>query len=115
HLGEHAEERAQADDPDEEAELAGADARGTRVADGEAVDERLRGQDVEPLAPGAGRRGALAEQGGRRDLDERAGRAGRHAGLIGVAGAVIALVGDPARLGLAALAGAERELAGLVE
>ena len=43
------------------------------------------------------RRRALAEQIERVDLDQRAGRAGRHAGLIAVRDAVIALVGDPAR------------------
>src|SRR5262249_2876309 len=61
------------------------------------------------------RRRALAEQIVRVDLDQRSGRARRHARLIAVRHAVIALVRDPARACDATGARAERERAALVE
>ena len=61
------------------------------------------------------RRRALAEQVVRVDLDQRAGRARRHARLIAVRDAVIALVRDPAGARDAAGAGTELQRVLLLE
>ena len=110
----------QADHPQQQRRVATAADLGLAAgADVDAVDERLAGQDLLAIdldlliEAGAGRRRrrrrALVEQIVGRQLDQRAGRARRDAGLIAVGRAVVALVGDAARTGDAAGAGPERE------
>jgi hypothetical protein len=85
----------------------------------DALGERVGRQDLAAIGiellieagPGGGgdRRRPLAEEVISRQLDQRAGRARRHARLIAVGAAVIALVGDPADPRDPAGAGAKRQ------
>src|SRR6185295_5627227 len=99
--------------------------RGATRAHRDALGERMGRQDLAPIALDLvlvtaarrrdRRRRPLAEQVVGRQLDQRAGRTRRHARLIAVGHAVIALVGDAAGLGDASGARTEAERLLLVE
>ena len=127
HLAERDEEHEQADHPHHERRVATAlGLREPTRADIEALGERQDRQDFLAIlllqvvveagaAEHRHRRRALAKQVVRVDLDQRARRACRHARLIAVRDAVIALVRDPTRARDAAGSRAELERVLLLE